>query len=98
MVPALIWPWASTIGYVLVAPLGCASFSMSRITDGIQSTVRGATRCDAVFFTYAGDASYDPPIWPAVLAGITLATGVSLLARRWIVHRTTRTRASQRVS
>jgi hypothetical protein len=95
MVPALVWPWVFTVGYVLVAPLGCSTFTMPRIVDGVRSSLEGSTRCDALFFTYAGDASYDPPIWPALLVGVALATGVALFARQWIANRATRTGATE---
>jgi hypothetical protein len=68
MVPALLWPWVFTLGYVLVAPLGCTRFVTPKIVGGVAS-VEGTTRCNALFFTYAGDGSYSPPIWPAVLVG-----------------------------
>jgi hypothetical protein len=95
MVPALAWPWVFTIGYVLVAPLGCSTFTMPRIVDGVRGSVEGSTRCNALFFTYAGDASYDPPILPALLVGVGLATGAALFARQWIAHRATRTGATE---
>ena len=81
MVPALLWPWAFTLGYLLVAPLGC-----SQTTRPAVGAVESATRCGALFFDYAGGASYDPPIWPALLVGAVLATGVAWLARRAITR------------
>jgi hypothetical protein len=70
---------------------------MPRIADGVRGSVEGSTRCDALFFTYAGDALYDPPIWPALLVGVAFATGVALLTRRWIASRATRTGTTERV-
>lgn len=46
MFPALLWPWLFTLGYVLVAPLGCTRFTMPTIVDGVGS-LEGTTRCNA---------------------------------------------------
>jgi hypothetical protein len=68
MVPALLWPWLFTLGYVLVAPLGCTRFTMPTIVDGVGS-LEGATRCNPLFFTYAGDGSYSPQFGPRCSSG-----------------------------
>jgi hypothetical protein len=86
MVPALLWPWVFTLGYLLVAPLGCTRFATPTIVDGVGS-LEGTTRCNALFFTYAGDGSYSPPIWPAVLVGVAFATGIVVLVRRTMTRR-----------
>jgi hypothetical protein len=86
MVAAVLWPWVFTLGYVLVAPLGCTASAMPRVVDGVGA-VKGATQCNALIFTYAGDTPYSPPIWPALLFGAALATGVALLVRRAIRRR-----------
>ena len=66
IVPALAWPWAFTLGYVLVAPLGCTtSVTATSIAAAPVETAAASTRCDALFLTYAGGASYDPAILPA---------------------------------
>jgi hypothetical protein len=88
MVPAVLWPWVFTLGYVLVAPLGCTTSAVPMIANGVGD-VEGMTRCNALFFTYAGDGSYSPPLWPALLFGGALATGVALLVRRSIRRRRT---------
>jgi hypothetical protein len=83
IVPALAWPWAFTLGYVLVAPLGCTtSVTATSIAAAPVETAVASTRCDALFLTYAGGASYDPAILPALLVGILLGTGVALGLRR----------------
>jgi hypothetical protein len=86
MVPALLWPWVFTLGYVLVAPLGCTRFATPTIVDGVGN-LEGTTRCNALFFIYAGDGSYSPPIWPAVLVGAAFATGIVVLVRRTMTRR-----------
>ncbi len=49
--------------------------------------IGGSTTCDALFFSYSGDAGYSPSIWPAALVGATLATGLALLVRIVIIRR-----------
>lgn len=71
--------------------------TLPQIADGGRGTVEGSTRCNALFLTYAGDASYSPPLWPALVVGVVLATGASLIARRWIYRRVRRT-DTERVS
>jgi hypothetical protein len=88
MAPAVLWPWVFTLGYVLVAPLGCTTSATPMVVNGVGA-VEGATRCNAFIFSYAGDAPYSPPIWPALLFGAALATGVALLVRRAIRRRRT---------
>jgi len=85
LAPALAWPWAFTLGYVLVAPLGCTSSAMP-IIAGDAGSVEESTRCNAVFFTYVGGADYSPPLLPAVFTGIALATAASL-AIGWALRR-----------
>ena len=84
LAPALAWPWGFTIGYLLVAPIGCTT-SASGFEAGV-GTLEGSTRCNAVFFTYAGDANYSPPLLPAVLTGVAVATAASL-AIQWTLRR-----------
>ena len=86
LAPALAWPWAFTLGYILVAPLGCSTSAMPQIAEGGRASVEGSTRCNAVFFTYAGGADYSPPLLPALLTGVALATAASL-AIRWSLRR-----------
>jgi hypothetical protein len=86
MTPALLWPWVFTLGYVLIAPLGCTRFTTPTIVDGV-GTFEGTTRCNALFFAYAGDGSYSPPIWPALLVGAAFATGIVVLVRRTMTRR-----------
>jgi hypothetical protein len=92
LAPALAWPWVFTIGYVLVAPIECTRLAMPKVADGV-GTLEGMTRCNAVFLTYAGGADYSPPLLPALLTGLVLATAASLA-----IHRTLRRRRSDRRS
>jgi hypothetical protein len=86
LAPALAWPWAFTLGYILVAPLGCSTSAMPQIAEGGRASIEGSTRCNAVFFTYAGGADYSPPLLPALLTGVALATAASL-AMSWALRR-----------
>ena len=86
LAPALAWPWAFTLGYLLVAPIGCSTSAMPQIADGGRASVEGSTRCNALFLTYAGGADYSPPLLPALLTGVALATAASL-AISWAIRR-----------
>jgi hypothetical protein len=86
--PALLWPWVFTLGYVLVAPLGCTTSATPAVAKGL-GVLGGATRCNGLLFTYAGIAPYSPPIWPALLFGAALATSITMLVRRAIRRRRT---------
>ena len=77
LAPALAWPWVFTIGYLLVAPIGCTSTSHAIVPSGTEA-VEGWTRCDSLFLTYAGPTPYRPPFLPAILTGVVLATAASL--------------------
>jgi hypothetical protein len=89
IIPALAWPWVFTLGYVLVAPLGCTgSATPASVAAGAgDAGAAGVTRCHALFFTYAGGGSYDPPLLPALLVGIVLATTIALVLRRSLMPR-----------
>jgi hypothetical protein len=82
LAPALAWPWVFTIGYLLVAPIGCTA--TPTIAGGADE---GWIRCDSLFLTYAGPTPYRPPFLPAVLTGVALATAASSLAILWARRR-----------
>jgi hypothetical protein len=82
LAPVFAWPWVFTLGYLLVAPIGCSSTTAATVAGGVAAT--GSTTCDALFLTYAGGPSYNPPLMPAALAGVVVATAVSLLFRSWL--------------
>src|ERR671910_3096612 len=42
LAPALAWPWVFTLGYLLLAPIGCRSSATPTIEGG---AVEGVTRC-----------------------------------------------------
>ena len=84
LAPALAWPWVFTIGYLLLAPIGCTS-SATATTGG--RAVEGVTRCNSLFLTYAGRTPYEPPLLPALLTGVALATATSVALRWWFRRR-----------
>lgn len=83
----LLWPaiagvWAFTLGYVLMAPLGCSRTGDAPVSQAASALA--TTTCNGVFFDYAGGASYNPPLLPAVLVGIAVASGTALAVRALI--------------
>jgi hypothetical protein len=84
LAPVLAWPWVCTLGYLLVAPIECTSTTPGTMVGGAAAT--GSTTCDALFLTYAGGPSYNPPLMPAAVAGVAVATATSLLVR-WLLRR-----------
>jgi len=94
--PSVLWPtlasiWALSATYVLVAPIGCSS------TGGRQPAILGSpspaigrsvTTCTNLLgIDYSGGANYNPPLLPALLAGISVAIVVALLLRAVLVRR-----------
>jgi hypothetical protein len=80
--PAIVGVWGFTLGYVLMAPLGCTqTVSLTRALTRTAAT----TICNGVFFDYSGGGSYNPPLLPAVLVGMVLAVGTALAVRALIL-------------
>lgn len=81
-VPALFALVGFFVGFMLVVPLGCTVQSMA-ITEGRTTTTSLAddTSCSsAIGIDYSGSGSYNPPLWPAVLAGLLAASAAFALA------------------
>ena len=84
--PAISGVWGLTLGYVLLAPIGCSTGGTSEsLTIGFVSTA-ATTTCDGVFFDYSGGASYNPPLLPALLVGV-LVGAVAIIAMRALLSR-----------
>ncbi len=83
LLPALSAVWGLTLGYILVAPLGCSSSAIS-LGHGL---VRGGTVCNGALFDYSGGGSYNPPLLPALLAGITLGFASAFAVRSLLRRR-----------
>ncbi len=77
--PTLIGIWAFVLGFVLIGPIGCAATG----SGAPGRTVLESTSCGNVLgLDYSGGAGYQPPLLPAVLAGIVLGVASAVLARR----------------
>jgi hypothetical protein len=90
--PAVVWPaiagvWGFTIGYVLVAPLGCTSTSVPALVAEPVPVGRVITRCNGVFFDYVGGATYRAPLLPATIVAIAAALVTAVVARVLISSR-----------
>ena len=83
LAPALAWPWVFTLGYLLIALIGCTT-SATATTAG--QAVEGFTRCNSLFLTYAGREPYQPPLLPAFLTGVALGTA-AFLGIGWALRR-----------
>jgi hypothetical protein len=76
---------AGTVGFTvaaaLVSPLGCTA----SVTFGEEA---GTTECDNILgIDYSGDASYDAPMWPALLAGAGVGAVSAAIAARVVGRR-----------
>jgi hypothetical protein len=84
--PAISGVWGLTLGYVLLAPIGCSTGGTSEgLAIGFVNTA-ATTTCNGVFFDYSGGASYNPPLLPALLVGV-LVGAVAILAVRALLSR-----------
>jgi hypothetical protein len=88
LLPALSAVWAFTLGYILVAPLGCSS---SAVSPG-HGLVRGGTVCNGILFDYSGGGSYSPSYVPALLVGLGAALGAAILVSALLRRRLTQAR------
>jgi hypothetical protein len=89
--PVLFWPpivglLVFVAGYVLTAPLGCTS---TAVTPG--GGVPYTTCTNLVGIHYSGRGLYNPPLLPALLAGVAAGVGAALLARL-VIGRVSRAR------
>jgi hypothetical protein len=83
------WPpiaavWGFVIGYLLVAPLVCTSTSFSSVGAAQQPS---RTACDGLLLHYSGEGPYNPPLLPAVLAGLAVAALTAFGLRRMLSRR-----------
>ncbi|HSL16126.1 MAG TPA: hypothetical protein VK962_07580 [Actinomycetota bacterium] len=86
MVPALSWPWVFALGYVLFGPIGCTTTSVATTGEAVGPSF---TRCSNVLgIDYSGIEPYSPPLWPALLAAVVLATAIALAVRWVLTHGT----------
>jgi hypothetical protein len=83
--PSLASVWGLTLGYVLVAPLGCTN--QVAHTGALLRLGRLATTCSGLFLHYSGGHSYNPPLLPALLVGLILAVAAGLAVRALLTRR-----------
>jgi hypothetical protein len=88
--PSLAGVWGLTLGYLLVAPLGCTTTAPNG--SGFRPP-SPATTCNGLFFEYVGGRSYDPPFLPALLVGVVVGVAAFLVSRA-LIRRRARTTAS----
>jgi hypothetical protein len=81
--PVVAAPWAFTVTYILLAPLGCTATGTAKL--GGQAVWR--TECSNILgINYSGGGSYDPPLLPALLAGLVVA-GLTVAGLRRLLAR-----------
>jgi hypothetical protein len=79
--PRIFWPplvgiLSFFIGYILIAPGGCTA------TATLPGDPEGHTTCSNILgLDYSGEGSYNPPLWPALVAGLGLAAMGAALPR-----------------
>ena len=80
---ALAAVWSFVVTYVLVAPGVCTGTSLPAVR-GITTTAQvGRTTCTNVLgIDYSGGGLYNPPLMPALFAGLVAAVVVGLALRR----------------
>lgn len=89
--PGIFWPLINAIVvffavYVLVAPLACTRSAIEVLNgDGSSAGVATTSCSNLLGIEYSGGISYDPPLWPAVVAAVT-AAAVTLPVTRRVVH------------
>jgi hypothetical protein len=88
---AVLWPvllgvWALVLGYVLIAPLGCRTFGGAPLVAGLSLS---HTSCGNVLgIDYSGTGLYNPPLLPALVAGLALGAIVGFVSRHVLGGRT----------
>lgn len=90
--PTVFWPTLSAVasffvGYVLVAPLRCTAQATIREGQGLSGQDATVQCTNLLGIDYSGADSYNPPLWPAALAGASLAVAVWILLRRALQER-----------
>ncbi|MGZ8652050.1 MAG: hypothetical protein ACXWX5_07730 [Actinomycetota bacterium] len=77
-----------TVGYILVAPLGCTS------SGGAPGSTSHTVCSNIVGIDYSGAGIYHPSLLPGLLVGILAAVAFALGAR-WVARRIAAGRASE---
>jgi lysylphosphatidylglycerol synthetase-like protein (DUF2156 family) len=85
--PSLASVWGLTLGYLLIAPLGCATSIAPSGT--VPRSRESATTCNGLFFDYSGSSSYDPPLLPALLVGVVVGVAAWFAVKALLTRRAT---------
>lgn len=86
----ILWPslgsvWGLTLGYILVAPLGCTTGTVPN--GAILRSSGVATTCNGLLFDYSGSGSYNAPLLPALLVGVVVAVAAGLVVKALLTRR-----------
>ncbi len=94
--PPLVGIWLFVLGFVLTGPLGCTSSGAApslSVGSGVAAPIVGHTTCTNVLgIDYSGGMGYQPPLLPALLAGLAIGLA-GAIAARWLLRREASTRA-----
>lgn len=91
--PDILWPtlagvWGLTLGYILVAPLSCTGTATATTNPtGTVTVGMATTTCNGLLLDYSGGPSYNPPLLPALLLGLTMAAASVVLVRMAFARR-----------
>lgn len=93
--PAAFWPplagtFAFFLGFILIAPLGCVTGEETAREPALTTATRAPsvelafqeTVCTNLLgLDYSGSGNYDPPLLPALFAGMLIGGATSLATR-----------------
>lgn len=89
--PGVFWPWlagvlAFFVGYVVVVPFACSAQEIATTSSGNGSgaveAAGGDVACTNLLgIDYTGGPGYNPPRWPAAIAGGATALGAGFGTR-----------------
>ena len=84
--PSLASVWGFTVGYIIVAPLGCTTSGTGAAKELV---IRASTTCKGVLFDYSGRPLYNPPLLPALLVGLAAGAAAALVVKSIFMRRST---------
>jgi hypothetical protein len=90
--PSVIWPvllgvWSLVLVYLLIAPGSCTATTLPAHA-GIGGSAGHTTCTNPLGIEYSGPGVYNPPLLPALLAGLAIAAAVVAVVRRVFRART----------
>lgn len=104
--PALVGVWVFVVVFVLVAPLGCTTSASGHVhllpggavPAGSPAPVQiGHTVCTNVLgIDYSGTGVYNPPLMPALLAGLAAGLALAVVTRALLIRGRRRRAAPRR--